>query len=64
MEEQLLASLTVSPEAYRELAAARGEAARARLIREGKVDPARVFLAEGGERARKERGARAYFTLK
>ena len=39
------------------------EAAKARLVALG-VDPGRLFLAQGGERARKEAGARVYFTLK
>ncbi len=52
------------PEAYAELAARRADAARDRLLAGGEVDPARVFVTAGGERARKEGGARAYFTLR
>lgn len=64
MEQALLAAVAVPPEARRELAAQRAEAARSRLVEVGKIDPGRVFLAEGGERAQKEKGARVYFTLK
>jgi hypothetical protein len=64
MEDRLAAAGPPGAEAYRELASGRAEAARARLLRDGAVDAGRVFLAEGGERARKDRGARAYFTLK
>jgi hypothetical protein len=64
MEVDLAAAAPPGPEAFRELAARRAEAARERLLRGGAVEPSRVFLVEGGERARRDRGARAYFTLK
>jgi len=64
MEERLLAAVAVSPEAYRELAARRAEEARVRLLADGGIDPGRVFLVEGGQRAAKEKGARTYFGLK
>jgi len=64
MEDRLAAAATPGPEAYRELASRRAEAARARLLRDGGIDAGRVFLTEGGERARKDGGARTYFTLK
>jgi hypothetical protein len=41
----------------------RAEAARAKLVSLG-VDASRLFLTQGGERAKKEAGARVYFTLK
>jgi hypothetical protein len=64
MEDRLAAAATPGPEAYRELASRRAEAARARLLRDGGIDAGRIFLTEGGERARKDGGARTYFTLK
>jgi len=64
MEAALAAASEVPPEAYRELAARRADAARERLLAGGDLDPGRVFVAAGGERARKEGGARAYFELK
>ncbi|MGA8891447.1 MAG: DUF748 domain-containing protein [Anaeromyxobacteraceae bacterium] len=64
MEAALAAASEVPPEAYRELAARRADAARERLLAGGELDPGRVFVAAGGERARKEGGARAYFELK
>ncbi len=63
MEGELLAAASVPPEAYRELAGRRAEEARARVLGGG-IDPGRVFLVEGGERAAKEKGSRVYFTLK
>ena len=64
MEAALAAAARVPPEAYLELSARRADAARDRLLAGGGVDPARVFVAAGGERARKEGGARAYFELR
>lgn len=64
MEAALAAAARVPPEAYRDLAARRAEAARERLLAGGDVDGARVFVSAGGERARKEGGARAYFELR
>ncbi len=64
MEAALAAAVVVPPETFRELAARRAEGARDRLLAGGDLDPARVFVATGGERARKEGGARAWFTLR
>jgi hypothetical protein len=64
MEAALAATARVPPEAYLELAARRADAARDRLLAGGDLDPARVFVSAGGERARKEAGARAYFQLR
>jgi outer membrane protein OmpA-like peptidoglycan-associated protein len=63
MEDAVLATVQLPPEALAALGQARAEAARARLLQLG-VDPGRVFLTRGGERARKEAGPRVYFTLK
>jgi hypothetical protein len=63
MEGAVLASLEVPPEAIGALRQQRAEAARARLVSLG-VDPNRLSLTQGGERAKKEAGARVYFTLK
>ena len=63
MEDAVLASVQLPPEALGALRQERAEAAKARLVALG-VDPGRLFLAQGGERARKEAGARVYFTLK
>ncbi len=64
MEQRLAASLPVSPADLRELASQRAAAARDAILAAAQVDPGRVFLVEGGERASKEKGARAYFTLR
>ena len=64
MEAALAAAAVVAPEAYRELAARRAEAAKGQLLAAEGVDPARVFVTAGSERARKEGGAKAFFTLK
>jgi len=63
MEDAVLATIQLPPETLRALGQARAEAARARLLQLG-VDPGRVFLTQGGERAKKEAGPRVYFTLK
>ncbi len=63
MEEQLLAAELVPPEALKALAVARGAAARDALLAAG-LDPSRLFTVEGGDRATKEPGARAYFTVR
>jgi hypothetical protein len=63
MEDAVLATVQLPPEALGALRQARAEAARARLVKLG-VDPGRVFLTQGGERAKKEAGPRVYFTLK
>src|SRR5262249_43586436 len=56
MEERLLATIDLTPETFRGLAQQRAEAARARIVEGAQVDPARLFLVEGGERAKKEGG--------
>jgi len=63
MEDAVLANIQLPPEAMRALAQERGSTVKARLIALG-VDAGRLFPAQGGERAKKEGGARAYFTLK
>lgn len=64
MEERLLATIDLPPEAIRGLAQERAEAARARIVEAAQIGPARLFLVEGSERAKKEGGAHVYFTLK
>ncbi|ACL66972.1 protein of unknown function DUF748 [Anaeromyxobacter dehalogenans 2CP-1] len=63
MEERLAAAAQVPEDAYRALAAERAQRAREALIAAG-LDQARLFLAQGGERARKEGGARVYFSVR
>ena len=63
MEESLVDAAVVAPDAYASLAAARAESARDALVAAG-IDQGRLFLTEGSERARKERGARVYFSVK
>jgi len=62
-EDAVLAALQLPPETLGALRQERAEAARTRLVALG-VDASRLFLTEGGERAKKEAGARVYFTLK
>jgi hypothetical protein len=62
MEERLLGAVPVAPEALPALAAARTAAARDALLAAG-VDAARLFTVEGGERATREKGSRAYFSV-
>lgn len=62
-EAKLVAAVPIPPEALRALAAQRAERIRAALLAAG-VDPSRLFLVQGGERARKEKGSRVYFTLR
>jgi hypothetical protein len=64
MEAALAAAAVVAPEDHRDLAARRAEAAKGQLLAGEGVDPARVFVTAGSERARKEGGAKAFFTLK
>ena len=64
MEDRLLATIDLAPETLPELAQQRAEAARARIVEAAQVDPARLFLVEGGERAKKEGGHHVYFTWK
>jgi hypothetical protein len=63
LEEQLAAAMEVAPDAYTSLASERAQRARVALIEAG-IDQARLFLAQGSERAAKEKGARAYFNVK
>jgi uncharacterized protein involved in outer membrane biogenesis len=64
MEERLLATMDLAPEAIPGLAKERAEVVRARIVESAQVDPTRLFLTEGSERAKKEGGARVYFALK
>lgn len=64
MEERLSAAVELSPEALPALGRRRGEVARDRILQSAQVEPERLFLVEGGERATKEKGPRVYFTLK
>jgi uncharacterized protein involved in outer membrane biogenesis len=63
MEDRLTAAMEVPADAFRSLAADRAQRAREALVAAG-VDQARLFLAQGGGRAEKERGACVYFTLR
>ncbi|MBI5066803.1 MAG: DUF748 domain-containing protein [Deltaproteobacteria bacterium] len=63
MEERLLAQVPVAPEALVALGAARTAAAHEALLAAG-LEAARLFDTEGGERARKEQGARTWFTVR
>ncbi|HSN16025.1 MAG TPA: DUF748 domain-containing protein, partial [Anaeromyxobacteraceae bacterium] len=63
MEERLVTAQQVPADAYRSLAAERAQRARDALLAAG-IDAARLFLAQGGERAQKEKGARVYFTVR
>jgi len=63
MEDQLLAAVPIPPEALEALAAERGQVVRDALLAAG-LDRSRLFTIEGGERATKEPGPRAYFTVK
>jgi hypothetical protein len=64
MEQRLLGSFAVSPGELKELADARAKAVVGFLLGEGKVEASRVFETEGGERAKREGGSRAYFAIK
>jgi Domain of Unknown Function (DUF748) len=64
MEDRLVASLELGAEALPALARRRAEVTRDALLKSAQVDASRLFLVEGGERANKEKGAHAYFTLK
>ena len=63
MEEAVLATIQLPPEAMRALSQERTDAVKARLVALG-IEAGRLFPAQGGEKAKKEGGARAYFTLK
>jgi hypothetical protein len=64
MEERLLSTVELGPEAVRALAQQRAGAARDRILQAAQVDTSRLFIVEGSERAKKEGGAHAYFMLK
>ncbi len=64
MEARLLTTVDLGPEALPALGRRRAEVARDRILQAAQVEPARLFLVEGGERAGKEKGAHVYFTLK
>jgi hypothetical protein len=63
MEERLAAAAEVPADTYRTLAAERAQRAREALVAAG-LDQARLFLAQGGGRADREKGARVYFVVK
>src|SRR5262249_52288934 len=63
MEDAVLATIQLPPEALRALAQERASTVKARLVALG-TDAGRLFPSQGGEKAKKEGGARAYFTLK
>ena len=64
MEQRLLGTLPVAPGDLKALADARTKALVKLLVQDGKVEASRVFEIEGGERAKKEGGSRAFFSLK
>jgi hypothetical protein len=64
MEDRLLAGVELGPEALPSLARRRAETARDGILHAAEVEPERLFIVEGGERASKEKGPRVYFTLK
>jgi hypothetical protein len=64
MEERLLGTVELGPEALPALGRRRAEMARERILKAAQVDASRLFIVEGGERATKEKGPRVYFTLK
>ena len=63
MEDAVLATIQLPPEVLRALAQERTGTVKTRLVALG-IDAGRLFPAQGGEKAKKEGGARAYFTLK
>ncbi|HSP19703.1 MAG TPA: hypothetical protein VLQ79_09320, partial [Myxococcaceae bacterium] len=63
LEETVLAAVELPPEAVGSLKQERAEAARTKLVALG-VDASRLFLTQGGERPKKEAGARVFFSLK
>ena len=64
MEDRLVGAVVLDPEAMRALGQQRAQAARDHILRAAEVDPSRLFIVQGGERAKKDGGSRVYFTLK
>jgi len=64
MEARLLERVQVDAAAFKLLARRRVQAARDLLLKSGKVEEGRVFIVDGGERAKKEGGPKVYFELK
>ena len=58
-----LAAVALEPDALPGLAAERARQVRDALVAAG-IDQARLFLVEGGERAKKEKGSRVYFSVR
>jgi hypothetical protein len=63
MEARLLARIPVDATALRLLESQRVQAVRERLLQSGKVGEGRIFLTEGGERAKREGGCKVFFEL-
>jgi hypothetical protein len=53
----------VDATALRLLESQRVQAVRERLLQSGKVGEGRIFLTEGGERAKREGGCKVFFEL-
>ena len=64
MEARLLDRVQLDPAALKLLARKRVQAAQERLLEGGKVEPERLFMVEGSDRAKKEPGSRVLFNLK
>lgn len=64
MEDRVLESISLPPDALRTLEQQRAEAVRAQLVQGKAIEPARLSVAEPGERAKKEGGTRVYFELR
>lgn len=64
LEQALLESITITDEDFRQLAAARAKAACDYLLQHGKVEGARVFLAEAASSAVKSLGSRDNLQLR
>ncbi|MCM2333381.1 MAG: DUF748 domain-containing protein, partial [Anaeromyxobacteraceae bacterium] len=62
-EARLLEATALAPEELPALTAARDGAVREALVAAG-LDAARIFAVQGSERARREGGSRAYFSVK
>jgi hypothetical protein len=64
MEDRVLESIPLPPEALRALEQQRADAVRAQLVQGKAIEPARLSVTEPGERAKKEGGTRVYFELR